>query len=111
MRQVSANNVGPIEENIISPDPIWQALAGCEITMTMEKLLQLVPRFRQAVEDRITGRPGINVSANFAETSVGPTVVDHHNPAIKLVLHGQEITGCIIDGGSSINVISAKTCE
>ena len=55
--------------------------------------------------------PGINVSVNFDETSVGPTVMDHHNPTIKLVLHGQEITGCIIDGGSGINVISAKTCE
>ena len=79
--------------------------------MTMEKLLQLVPRFRQAVEDRITGKPKIEVSANFAETSTGPTVVDHHNPAIKLVIHGQEITGCIIDRGSGVNVISAKTCE
>ena len=111
MRQESANNDGPIEENIISPDPIWQALAGCEITMTMEKLLQLVPRFRQAVENRIIGKPGINVSINFAKTSAEPTVVDHHNPAIKLVLHGKEITGCIIDGGSGVNVISAKTCE
>ena len=38
-------------------------------------------------------------------------MVDHHNPTIKLVLHGQEITGCIIDEGSGVNVISAKTCE
>ena len=59
----------------------------------MEKLLQLVPRFQQAVEDCITGGPRINVLANFAETSVGPIVVDHHNPAIKLVLQGQENLG------------------
>ena len=38
-------------------------------------------------------------------------MVDHNNPAIKLVLQGQEVAGCIIDGGSSVNVISAKTCE
>ena len=100
-----------MEENILSPNPIWQALAGCEITMTMEKLLQVVPRFQQAVEDCITGKPGISVSTNFVETSTEPTVVDHHDPTIKLVLHSQEITGCIIDGGSSVNVISAKTCE
>ena len=31
-------------------DPIWQALADCPITLTMSKLLKLVPRFRQAME-------------------------------------------------------------
>ena len=77
----------------------------------MEKLLQLVPRFRCAIEDRITGRPDISVATNFTETSNGPTVVDDNNPAIKLVLQGQEVAGCIIDGGSGVNVISAKTCE
>ena len=56
-------------------------------------------------------RPSISVSANFVETSDGTTVVDQHNPTIKLVLHDQEITGCIIDGGSGVNVISVKTCE
>ena len=111
MRQESANNVGPLEEDIISPDPIWQALARCEITLTMEKLLQIVPWLRQAVEERIMGRLAISVSANFTETRDSPKVVDHHNRAIKLVLHGQEVAGCIIDGGSGVNVISAKTCE
>ena len=111
MRQESANNVGPLEEDIISSDPIWQALVGCKITLTMEKLLQLVTRFRQAVEDRIVGRPGVGIFANFTDTNNGQMVVDHHNPAIKLVLHGQAITGCVIDGGSGVNVISAKTCQ
>ena len=74
----------------------------------MEKLLQLVPRFRHKIEDRVTG-PG--VATNFTEPSDGPTVVDHRNPAIKLVLQGQEVPGCIIDGGSGVNVISAKICE
>ena len=87
------------------------SIRGYEITLTMEKLRQLVPRFRQAVEERITGRLGISVSANFTETSDRPTVVDHHNPTIKLILYRQEVTGCIIDGGSGVNVISAKTCE
>ena len=111
MRQESANRLGPLEEDIRSPDPIRQALAGCEITLTMEKLLQLVPQFRQAIEERITGRPGISIPANFTEISDEPTVVDHQNPAIKLVLQGQEVAGCIIDRGYGINVISAKTCE
>ena len=109
MRQESANNSLPMEEDTLSPDPIWQALADCEITMTMEKLLRLVPRFRQVVENRIKGTPGLDVSANFAETSAGPSVVDHHNLAIQLVLQGQEISRCIVNGGSGVNVISTKT--
>ena len=56
MRQESAQ-LGPIEEDFGSPDLVWEALAGCEVKLTMEKLLQLVPRFRRAIEDRITGRP------------------------------------------------------
>ena len=38
-------------------------------------------------------------------------VVDHHNLAIKVVLQGQEITGCIVDDGSGVNVISTTTCN
>ena len=38
-------------------------------------------------------------------------MVDHNNPAIKLVPQGQEVAECIIDSESGINVISAKTCE
>ena len=51
------------------------------------------------------------MATNFTETSNEPAVVDHRNLAIKLVLQGQEVAGCIIDGGSGVNVISAKTCE
>ena len=79
MRKESANTVELLEDEGPSPDPIWQALTGCEITLTMEKLLQLVPRFRQAVEERVTGRPGVSVATNFTDISDGPTVVDHHN--------------------------------
>ena len=43
MRQESAQQVGPLEQDLGSPNPVWQALAGCEVTLTMEELLQLVP--------------------------------------------------------------------
>ena len=111
MRQESAQQLGPLEEDLGSPDPVWQALVGCEVTLTMEKLLQLVPRFRRTIEDRIARRPSISAYANFMETNDGPTVVDHNNPAIKLVLQGKEVARCIIDGGSGVNVISTKTCK
>ena len=105
MKQESMNASLQTNDNVLAPDPIWQALADCEITLTMDKLLRLVPRFRQVVENRIRGTTGLDVSTNFAESSTGPTVVDHHNPAIKLVLKGQEISGCIVDRGSRVNVI------
>ena len=111
MRQESAQPLGPFEEDLGSPDLVWKALVGSEVILTMEKLLQLVPRFRRTIEDRITGRSNRGVSANFTGTSGGPTVVDHSNPAIKMILQGQEVAGCIIDGGSGVNVISARTCE
>ena len=111
MQEESTQQLSPLEEDLGSPDPVWQALAGCAVTITMEKLLQLVPRFRSAIKDCITGKPDISVSTNFTETSDGPMVVDHNNPAIKLVLQGKEIAGCIIDRGSSLNVIRTRTCE
>ena len=39
MKQESTRTSSPIEEDTSSPDSIWQVLAACEITMTMEKLL------------------------------------------------------------------------
>ena len=40
------------------------------------------------------------IPTRFAESITGPTVVDHHNPAIKVILQGEEISGCIVDGRS-----------
>ena len=100
-----------MEDEGPAPDPIWQALAGCEITLTMEKLLQLGPRFRQTMEERVTGIPGVSIATNLTDVSNGPPVVDQHNLAITLILHEQEIPRCVIDGGLGVNVISAKTCE
>ena len=38
-------------------------------------------------------------------------MVDHHNPAIKVLVHGQEIPGCIVDGGSGLNINNKATCN
>ena len=56
------------------------------------------------------GIDGLEISTNYTESSTGPAMVDHHNPTIKMVLQGQEITGCIVDDGSRVNVISKSTC-
>ena len=33
------------------------------------------------------------------------------NPSIKVIVHGQEIEGAIVDGGSGVNVINKTTCD
>ena len=90
-------------------DPIWEALADCPITLTMSKLLNLVPRFREAMEARLQ-TPHKTIPTLFTEPNPGPTVIDHQNPAIKVFVHDTEIKGCVVDGGSGVNVISKATC-
>mgnify|MGYP000011049417 CR=1 FL=1 len=50
-----------------------------------------------------------NVLANFTKSIVGSTVVNDHNPTIKIIIKEEEISGCIIEGSSGVNVISRET--
>ena len=77
----------------------------------MEKLLNLVPQFWEAVETQIWGVDRVEIPTNFTESSMGLAVIDHQNPAIKVVLQGKEIPGCIVDGGSRVNLINKATCN
>ena len=88
---------------------ISEALADCPITLTMSKLLNLVPQFRQAMEARLQ-TPHKTIPALFIETNLGPTIIDHRSPAIKVLVQGTEIQGCVVDDGSGVNVISKATC-
>ena len=108
MRQESTSDTPEIK-NTVEADPIWEALADCPITLTMSKLLNLVPRFRQAMEARLQA-PHKTIPTLFTETNLGPTIIDHRSPVIKVLVHGTEIQGCAIDGGSGVNVISKATC-
>ena len=74
-------------------DPICQALANCQITMTMNKLLNLVPTFRQMMEAWMRKADQVIIPANFTELAAKPTVVNHHNPSINVILQGEEILG------------------
>ena len=93
----------------VEVDPIWEAIVDWPITLTMSKLLYLVPRFRQAMEARLQTSHRTN-PALFTKANLGPTIIDHRNPAIKVLVHGTEIQGCVVDGGSGVNVISKATC-
>ena len=37
--------------------------------------------------------------------------MDTQNLTAKLLVKGQEVCGCIIDGGSNVNIISKATCN
>ena len=45
----------------------------CQITLTMDKLLNLVPRFREAVEIQIWSVDRVEIPTNFVESSMGPS--------------------------------------
>ena len=108
MRQESTSGT-PETGSTAEADPIWEALADCPITLTMSKLLNLVPWFQQAMQARLQA-PHKTIPALFTETNLGPTIIDHRSPTIKALVHGTEIQGCMIDGGSGVNVISKATC-
>ena len=87
----------------LGEDPIWQALANCQISMPLSKLLNLVAAMSSEKE-------WSSVPIHLAETSNGAAVIDAQSPTVKLLFKGPEIRGCIIDGhGSGVNVISATT--
>ena len=44
------------------------------------------------------------------EPNLGPTIIDHQNLAIKVLVHGTKIQECVVNGGSGVNVISKATC-
>ena len=113
MSQVSTaeSSTSRMEEVMTKDDQIWQALPNCQITMKMNKLLNFIRRFRQTMEARMWKTNLLIIPVNFTESATGTTMVNHHNPTIKVILQGEEIPGCIIDGGSGVNVISKAICN
>ena len=48
-------------------------------------------------------------STSITESTSGPTTIVHQNTAIKVLVQGTEITGCIVESGSRVNVINKAT--
>ena len=61
------------------------------------------------METRLRKTNYVIIPANFLESIRGPAVVDHQNPAIKVILQEEEILGWIVDGSSGLNVINKAT--
>jgi hypothetical protein len=87
-------------------EPDISDLAGVQITMTLEQLLRLVPRFRERLHRTLEGTTTTS-AAPVRLTEVNQRVMDCDCPNIEAIVGRQRIAGIMIDGGSGINVISS----
>jgi hypothetical protein len=85
-------------------------LAGIQVTITLEQLLRLVPRFREGIRPTLTGT-STTLPPAVQLTEVDERVMDCECPSMEAIEGWQKITGILIDGGSGVNVISMATCR
>jgi hypothetical protein len=85
-------------------------LAGIQITMTLEQLLRLVPRFSEGIR-RTLGGATHTPATTVQLTEVNPRVMDCDCPSIDAILGGQSVSKILIDGGSGVNVINLAVCR
>jgi hypothetical protein len=90
-------------------DPDISDLAGLQVTMTLEQLLRLVPRFREGIRRTLEGTTLVPAPA-VQLTEVDERIMECECPSIEAIIGGQKVTGILIDGGSGVNVINMATC-
>ena len=61
-------------------------LAGCQIMMTLEQLLRLVPRFSEGLRRSL--RPTPMAKVNVASAEMGINLIDPHFPRVDILIHG-----------------------
>ena len=64
-----------------------------------------------AVASLTAGKNPNPTPVDLPEPGTNPPLMDSQNPAVKIIIKGRDIHGCIIDGGSGVNVISEATCH
>ena len=89
----------------------WQALQEWQITLSLGRLLQLVPRFTDGLKSAMTPPNSLQAPPFFSNPKEGPAVVDTSNLAITAIVKVRELQGTIVDGGLGVNVISLRTCD
>jgi hypothetical protein len=90
-------------------EPDISDLAGIQVTMTLEQLLRLVPRFREGIRRTLVGTTTMTAPA-VQLTEVDQLVMDCECPSMEAIVGRQRFAGILIDGGCGINVISMATC-
>ena len=74
----------------LAEDPTWKTLAGCQITMPLIGLLNLVSRFRGTLVAIIKEEQPV-VRINFTNPSQGPAVLHEQNLALQVIIKGTEV--------------------
>ena len=92
-------------------DPLWDTLTSSRISMSLHKLLQLMPRFRDTLASLTSDTKSTSIPFKLAVPGTEPPLVDSQNPVVKIIMKGRDLHGCIIDGGSGVNVINKATCQ
>ena len=95
----------------VEEDHLWDALTSSQMSLPLHKLLPLMPRFRDTLATLTSDTKCTTPPVNLTELGTGPPLMDSQNSAVKIMIKGRELHGCIIDGGSDINVISQATCH
>ena len=70
-----------------------------------------MPRFRDTLAALQANTTAVTPPVHLTEPGVGPSLMDSQTPAVRIIIKGQDLHGCIIDGGSDVNVISETTCH
>ena len=97
--------------NSAEDDQLWDALTSSRISLPLHKLLPLMPRFRDTLATLTSDTKSAAHPVNLTEPGTGPPLMDSQNPIVKIIIKGRDLHGCIIDGGSDVNVISDTTCH
>ena len=92
-------------------DLAWQALANSQISMPLHNVHNLLPRFKATVHSLTNSQNLIHRSVNLTTLTSRLPLMNSQNPTVQLLIRSHEIPGCIIDGGSGVNVISKATCK
>ena len=79
--------------------------------MPLPKFLQLMPWFKDTLASLASDTKSTSPPVNLGEPGTGPPLMDYQNPAVKIIIKGRDLHGCIIDGGSRVNVIREATCQ
>jgi hypothetical protein len=106
-RQVNQESAGSSGRKI---EPDISDLAGVQITMTLEQLLWLVPRFREGLHRTLKDTTTTSTTP-VQLTELDQRIMDCNCPNIEAIVGGQRMAGILIDGGSDVNVISMATCR
>ena len=104
------NTNPPDTTNPTETDDRWQALADSQISMPLHKLLHLLPCFKETIHS-LTIRDTAQPSVHLTVPRLKLRLMDLQNPAVQILIRGHQVSGCIIDGGSDINIISEATCS